>query len=279
MSHGESLPIVVALGIGAVFLLVFIVPTFSTGAFLLPFQQPQESEFQRCSEAILGKQFGAEGVTAKVPYRVQLNWETFKSASPVTTDGRFTITFSDWKSGERIPSDVVYDFIFKGQSDVRELRDRVARGGLDTFEVNDILHPCSLNYLIHIDAVGDTVLFDPTSDPEYNVETNGNMSPIGIQFQVIQTPTGMFGMNTITWHVAEVVIPEGASLPDSRRTFEPQTVKVTIGVNNTVRWINQDKTLHWIEADNQSDPAFYNATSDENRKLIAPNESFVCNAS
>ena len=71
-----------------------------------------------------------------------------------------------------------------------------------------------------------------------------------------------------------VTIPEAANLEDSGKTFEPQVIKVIIGLNNTVRWINQDNTLHWIEADNQSDPAFYNATSDENRKLMAPNESF-----
>ncbi len=60
----------------------------------------------------------------------------------------------------------------------------------------------------------------------------------------------------LTSSVVTVVIPEGAGDPTSLRPFEPQTITVVIGVNNTVRWINNDLVSHWIEADNYYDPDF-----------------------
>ncbi|MEP0826216.1 MAG: hypothetical protein HRF40_12090 [Nitrososphaera sp.] len=61
----------------------------------------------------------------------------------------------------------------------------------------------------------------------------------------------------------------------SGKSFEPETIKVMIGVNNTVRWINPDYIAHWIGADDQSDPEFYNATGGEQgSKLIAPGDFF-----
>jgi plastocyanin len=72
-----------------------------------------------------------------------------------------------------------------------------------------------------------------------------------------------------------VVIPEGASLPSSiHNNFEPEIINVTIGVNNTVVWINRDITASSIIADNQDDPDFFNATSGEN-SFLAPNEQFA----
>ena len=47
---------------------------------------------------------------------------------------------------------------------------------------------------------------------------------------------------------------------------------MVIGVNNTVRWVNQDVVTAWIAADNESDPAFYNATKDP--VFILPNKTF-----
>ncbi|HEX7032903.1 MAG TPA: plastocyanin/azurin family copper-binding protein [Nitrososphaera sp.] len=75
--------------------------------------------------------------------------------------------------------------------------------------------------------------------------------------------------------IPAVIIPEGAGLASSGKSFEPETIKVMIGVNNTVRWINQDRIAHWIRADDQSDPEFYNATGGEpGNKMILPGESF-----
>ena len=55
-------------------------------------------------------------------------------------------------------------------------------------------------------------------------------------------------------------------------TFQPQVITVLSGVNNTVRWINQSDSPAIIVADNEADPAFYNATKD--RVLILPHKSF-----
>jgi plastocyanin len=47
--------------------------------------------------------------------------------------------------------------------------------------------------------------------------------------------------------VTIVVIPAGASIEPN--SYEPALVKVTLGVNNTVRWINQDSVPHGIISD------------------------------
>jgi plastocyanin len=72
--------------------------------------------------------------------------------------------------------------------------------------------------------------------------------------------------------VSIVIIPEGASNPNSGKDFEPQVVKVVVGANNTVRWVNHDVTPNWIEADSDDDPDFAAATSDF--RFILPGESF-----
>jgi plastocyanin len=83
--------------------------------------------------------------------------------------------------------------------------------------------------------------------------------------------------------IALVTIPEGASDSQSGKTFEPQTITVVIGVNNTVRWINQDTSMYFIEADNDRyDPAFYHATeipssnskAEATDNVLMPNEYF-----
>jgi plastocyanin len=46
-----------------------------------------------------------------------------------------------------------------------------------------------------------------------------------------------------------IIIPEGAVNPQSRITFQPQTVKVVLNVNNTVVWINEDDVGHSVVGD------------------------------
>ena len=46
--------------------------------------------------------------------------------------------------------------------------------------------------------------------------------------------------------VTVVVIPHGASIESN---YEPAFVRVTIGVNNTIRWINQDSVPHGVRSD------------------------------
>ena len=71
--------------------------------------------------------------------------------------------------------------------------------------------------------------------------------------------------------ISEVIIPRDAVLR-SNPAFEPNPIRVVIGVNNTVRWVNQDEVPAWIGADNESDPAFYNATKDF--VFVLPNQTF-----
>ncbi len=49
---------------------------------------------------------------------------------------------------------------------------------------------------------------------------------------------------------SEVAIVEGASLESSATGYEPQVIKVMIGVNNTVRWTNHDSVTHSVISDN-----------------------------
>lgn len=68
-----------------------------------------------------------------------------------------------------------------------------------------------------------------------------------------------------------VIIPDGAS---TGMNYTPKVIKVAVGVNSTVRWVNQDAVLHSVAADNADDPSFYAATHGENLTFIQPGESF-----
>jgi plastocyanin len=97
-----------------------------------------------------------------------------------------------------------------------------------------------------------------------------------IFFHQLQT-LGVPPWKTFTIHVGNVTlvtIPEGASLASSDKTFEPQIVKVVIGINNTVRWVNEDNTFHRIEPDDYKDPGFVAVTTppDDDANLIPPGE-------
>ena len=81
--------------------------------------------------------------------------------------------------------------------------------------------------------------------------------------------------------ITTVIIPQGAEDPSSGKNYEPQYIRVIIGVNNTVKWINDDTATSSIFADNQNDPNFFNATNTQtnlpNYKLpnnLQPGESF-----
>jgi plastocyanin len=85
-------------------------------------------------------------------------------------------------------------------------------------------------------------------------------------------PTLTAGSTNRTASVVVVVIPEGASSQSPTKNFEPSIIRVVIGSNSTVRWINQDSVPALIGADNESDPAFYNATKDY--VFIGSNKTF-----
>jgi len=92
----------------------------------------------------------------------------------------------------------------------------------------------------------------------------------------------IFNSSSNESNVIIVIIPEGASLADSlHNNFEPETIKVVIDQNNTVRWINQDTVMSSVIADNPNyDSAFYNATNIEDKSdmnasnFLLPNKSF-----
>jgi plastocyanin len=46
--------------------------------------------------------------------------------------------------------------------------------------------------------------------------------------------------------VSIVILPKGTSDSNSGLNFEPEMIKVVIGDNNTVRWINQDIVPHTV---------------------------------
>ena len=55
---------------------------------------------------------------------------------------------------------------------------------------------------------------------------------------------------------ATVIIPRNVFDP----TFEPQVIKVVLGVNNTVVWTNNSTSIVNVRADDYSDPDFFKAT-------------------
>ena len=74
-------------------------------------------------------------------------------------------------------------------------------------------------------------------------------------------------------NISIVTIPYNASLyEEGKASFEPKEIKVMLGVNNTIRWINRDSVPARISADNEADPNFYNATKDF--VLILPNKNY-----
>ncbi|CUR51374.1 Putative blue (Type 1) copper containing protein [Nitrosotalea devaniterrae] len=64
--------------------------------------------------------------------------------------------------------------------------------------------------------------------------------------------------NYDTTSVSTIIIPKGSSDPSSGKNYEPRYLLVVLGVNNTVRWINEDDLPGAIVADtdNQPDPLF-----------------------
>jgi plastocyanin len=69
-----------------------------------------------------------------------------------------------------------------------------------------------------------------------------------------------------------VVIPEGSSMPDLKRNFEPQTM--VVGLNNTVVWINQDVVAHSVISNDGYVDDLGNQFDSMSEGLIIPGQSF-----
>ncbi|NOJ27193.1 MAG: hypothetical protein DA330_04190 [Nitrososphaera sp.] len=73
-----------------------------------------------------------------------------------------------------------------------------------------------------------------------------------------------------------VIIPKDSSMLNNN--FEPSVIKVVVGYNNTVVWINQDVVPHSVISDNgYTDPinGKFDSTLDENHPFIGPNKQFA----
>jgi plastocyanin len=101
----------------------------------------------------------------------------------------------------------------------------------------------------------------------------------GIGFVILFSIIFVSHDNNNASHVSIVIIPKDAALASSGRNFEPATIKVVIGMNNTVRWVNEDMVPSSVVANNYDDIGFYNATEDAlgnptDQSLLNPHESF-----
>lgn len=72
----------------------------------------------------------------------------------------------------------------------------------------------------------------------------------------------MFNERAASDQLSIVSLPSAAACGPCQENFEPQTIRVLVGVNNTVRWVNNDHFPAMLEADNNSDPLFYTVTKD-----------------
>ena len=70
-----------------------------------------------------------------------------------------------------------------------------------------------------------------------------------------------------------VTIPENASFPGNN--FEPSILKVIIGINNTVNWVNRDAIESSVVADDKSDPDFYNVANADCKLVNGTDEGCV----
>ncbi|MDE2589190.1 MAG: hypothetical protein KGL95_05950, partial [Patescibacteria group bacterium] len=75
-------------------------------------------------------------------------------------------------------------------------------------------------------------------------------------------------------NVSTIIIPKGSSDPSSEKNYEPRYLIVVLGVNNTVRWINEDDAPDTIVSDtyHQPDPLFENGPY--SKKAIMSGKSF-----
>jgi len=74
--------------------------------------------------------------------------------------------------------------------------------------------------------------------------------------------------------VTTVIIPKASEDLASGNNFEPRLVVVLLGINNTVRWVNEAVTGNTVVADNQDDPIFWKATNSPSKSDLMLGKSF-----
>jgi plastocyanin len=86
----------------------------------------------------------------------------------------------------------------------------------------------------------------------------------------IVAPLGGAGSTTASNQVVQVRMPEGAW--NSSLTFEPRTVTVVIGVNNTIQWKNFDSVGHTVTSISVPNGAQQFGSSSN---LVAPGQAYT----
>src|SRR6267143_2436939 len=74
--------------------------------------------------------------------------------------------------------------------------------------------------------------------------------------------------------VSTVIIPKDSEDQSSGKNFEPRYLVVVLGVNNTVRWVNEAVVLNTVVADNKEFPLFWNATNYPFNGVLLEGKSF-----
>lgn len=95
------------------------------------------------------------------------------------------------------------------------------------------------------------------SQPRCQEGTLSNGTCAGIYYNI--SPTDHFVNNEKrTSQVSTIIIPKGSDDPNSGKNYEPRYLLVVLGINNTVRWVNEADYPNTIVADtnNQPDPLF-----------------------
>ena len=80
--------------------------------------------------------------------------------------------------------------------------------------------------------------------------------------------------NYSTTNVSAIIIPKDSEDQSSGKNFEPKYLVVVLGVNNTVRWINEADVPNTLFADNQDDPLFWNATHSISNGMLFDGRTF-----
>ena len=88
--------------------------------------------------------------------------------------------------------------------------------------------------------------------------------------------------NTPLQNISTVIIPKDSEDQNSGKNYEPAHLVVVLGINNTVRWINEADVGNTIVANNYDDHAFANATKPttggymhlELTNFLTPGQSF-----
>lgn len=96
------------------------------------------------------------------------------------------------------------------------------------------------------------------------------------------TSSSSIGLRPAQISIVKIPYGTAAAPPDEdglKEGFQPKEIRIVIGLNNTVRWVNEDITMYSVVAANSDDPNFFNATTDSDgnptdQVRLIPRDSF-----